>query len=277
MEPAVCWASATQNVAPWVPVSRHPSWSKNKVIYWRCSGADMSMSAGHIVDPQLPALGQHGGERTFLTTTEKLTFVHDQPSACRQGQMYVFWGCLAPVWHQERGMWIVQLPSQTSSTGYCRMLGQTLTSGKLLLAELCCGHMGGWHAATDVMQNWETVLALDSDPQAIHTYAANYGGTVFQDPHEIKQGTLDAMVLCHDLKDFTWLQALNHKDATVFSLSAPCQSWSVMGPSSGTLSSNGQVMTSAVQCFRLVQPPVVMMEQVQGFRQHSEYDAFSKL
>ena len=172
--------------------------------------------------------------------------------------------------------WLAQLPAQKSSSGYCRMLGQSLVPEKLCLAELCCGHMGGWHAAADAMEAWEVTVALDSDPEATCTYMANYGGTLVKNPDEISEDTTDLTVLCHDLTDFKWLQVFNHKDVSVFSLSTPCQSWSGMGSASGTASANGQVMTAAVQCVRLVQPPIIMVEQVQGFRQHPEYESYAQ-
>ena len=227
------------------------------------------------MDPQLPSLGQHIGNRNFRITDEAISFSFEGPSRVVRGQMYVIFGSTVPVWNYDMSKWELPLPKQSKTTGCVRVLGMEMSADEFRLAELCCGYMGGWSSATDVLPNWTVGVALDISESAVANYKLNHSGTVLKDMGGIADADpSQCLILCHDLCDFDWLEVFNYKDINCFSLSTPCQSWSSLGSGSGSDSANGQVLVAAVQAVRLTQPVMVLMEQVFGFRRHSEYDDF---
>ena len=68
MEIASTWDEAVQNVVAWVPRSHNLVWNRHNVIYWRCVSTSGNVISAHLVDPQLPGLGEHAGIRTLRTT-----------------------------------------------------------------------------------------------------------------------------------------------------------------------------------------------------------------
>ena len=275
MDIAVTWPDAINGTSAWVPKDRLPNWSRSRCIYWKCSQPGCNQSSGHVVDPQLPGLGEGGEKRTLRVTTEEALVHHAEGVPLRQGQIYVMFGSLVPVWHADFGRWEVQLPKCSPTSGFCRMLAGEAPTQSFNVGELFCGYMGGWSAAAEVMPRWRVPLALDINPQATATYVRNYGGRIITRPEKLDKTAVDEnLVICHDVIDLRWLNALNYKDINVLTASAPCQSWSGMGSQSGTGSPNGQVLVATTQLARLLQPPFLLIEQVSGFRRHDEFDVF---
>ena len=89
--------------------------------------------------------------------------------------------------------------------------------------------------------------------------------------HSVQEGPL---IVCKSVQDMEWLHVLNYREANVVSVSAPCQSWSTLGIQEGLSSQNGKALLIAVKTLRLTQPALVLFEQVAGFRQHHEFEAF---
>ena len=275
MEVACTWPEVITSITPWVPLSRLPRWGKSKAIYFSCEAVEDGRCVGHVVDPQLPLLGQHVGTRTFRVTDQPVAFSFQGGPRITAGHMYVAFGTAVPIWNFEASRWELPLPNQTKSSGCARLLGLSCPRGDFRMAELCCGYMGGWSAAAKVMPQWKVNVALDISEQATATYKLNHGGNVLKDMGSLENvDTSQCLILCHDLRDFDWLEVFNVTDVNVFSLSTPCQSWSSLSSGSGSDSANGQVLVAATQAVRLLQPALVLVEQVYGFRQHTEYDDF---
>ena len=230
-----------------------------------------------MVDPMLPNLGQQPSTRSFVTSTERIRVIHECGATICRNDMYVIFGSLAPVWHADENIWVVQRPALTPRSGCVRILGQHMPLNRVRMAELFCGHMGGWRSATRSMQEWKVQVALDNDEHAVATYNLNYGGRIVRQPEGITTEMAQSeLLLCCGVEDFRWLNAFNHKEVECLSVSSPCQSWSLMGSGSGTASPNGEALVTTVQICRLVQPVLILFEQVQGFRQHSEFELFQK-
>ena len=277
MQPAVTWTDVTSLLSAWVPTDRHPAWSNRKVIYWKCSESNAYLTKGYVVDPQLHDLGQHSGTRTLRVLTETIHFHHAEGGSFRPGCYYVAFGSLVPIWHQDVQRWEVAMPKTASRSGCCRVLGDHLQDQGFRAAELFGGHLGGWRAASEVVEGWSFDIAVDNNPSAVASYCRNYGGIAVEHPQLLNEASSKHdLVICSDIADLRWLHSLNHKEINVFTVSAPCQSWSSMGSGSGTNSPNGQALIAAVQTIRLVQPLLVLVEQVSGFRTHGEFDDFVK-
>ena len=123
MEIASTWAQAISQVQPWVPLHRHSVWSRHKVVYWQCAWTRADQSSGHIVDPQLPSLGQNSFSRTWRTTNDRISFHHPTGTTLQEGNIYVVYGGLAPVWHESDACWMAELPKMGPVSGCCKLVG----------------------------------------------------------------------------------------------------------------------------------------------------------
>ena len=275
MEVASTWSEAITGVSAWVPTSHNARWRRSHAVYWRCTSHDEAAACGVIVDPMLPNLGQHSGTRTFRATTERIVWKMRHQMLLQPGQIYVTFGCVAPSFQFTAGQWEVELPRPSFCSGTCRLAGQFAPTMDFNVAELFSGYMGGWTCAADEMPNWDVQIVLDHDKEAVGCYCLNHPGQVIHDPaHLVPPLSDQTLIVCADFEDLGWLNALNFRNVNTFTVSAPCQSWSGMGTKSGTGADTGKVLVRAVQIARLVQPALVLVEQVAGFRQHAEFDDF---
>ena len=227
------------------------------------------------MDPQLPNLGESAAIRTMRTTTEELLVHHAEGVPLQHGRIYKIYGSLVPVWHADFNRWQIELPKISPTSGYVRILNHDLPRDCFKVAELFCGHKGGWSGAAEVLSRWKPQLAIDINPKATATYVRNYGGRLVTKPERLSMSTSDGLlVINHDICDLRWLNSFNYKEVDAMMISAPCQSWSSMGSQTGTSSPNGQVLVGSVQIARLLQVPLILVEQVSGFRRHEEFDDF---
>ncbi|CAE7685124.1 petJ, partial [Symbiodinium sp. CCMP2456] len=263
------------HVTPWIPTSLNARWHRSNVVFWKCTGFDDANAYGVIVDPQLPALGQHMGSRTFRSTTSKIAWSLRFQMPMRVGQIYVTFGSVAPCWRDTQDQWQAEMPTPSFCSGVCRIAGQFAPGANFNVAEFFSGYMGGWAAAAEELPHWDVQVALDNDKAAVSCYCLNHPGQVVHDPAHLGFPISDQrLIICSDFENLAWTNAFNFRNVNTFSVSAPCQSWSGMGTKSGSASENGRVLIRTVQAARLLQPALVMVEQVAGFRQHPEFEQF---
>ena len=117
------------------------------------------MVHGHIIDPQLPGLGQCAGIRTLRVTDIQISFVMQQRTRFESGQVYVVFGSLAPVWHSDSRVWMGQLPRRSPFAGAVKIAGQRPAHREYRVAELYAGAMGGWATSARELSQW-TVKCL---------------------------------------------------------------------------------------------------------------------
>ncbi|OLP83275.1 hypothetical protein AK812_SmicGene35985 [Symbiodinium microadriaticum] len=223
MELCDTWLECTQHVKAWV-------------LHF----SNTYMVHGHIIDPQLPGLGQCAGIRTLRVTDIQISFVMQQRTRFESGQVYVVFGSLAPVWHSDSRVWMGQLPRRSPFAGAVKIAGQRPAHREYRVAELYAGAMGGWATSA----------------------------------RELSQWTVKPLFALGEIENTLWTNLLNLVDVNVCTISPPCQSWSNIGSRSGTASSNGRTLMHTVQICRLLQPSLILFEQVAGFRQHDEFDQF---
>ena len=275
MELCDTWLECTQHVKAWVPHFSNTSWHRSYAIYFLCSGFTDEMVHGHIIDPQLPGLGQCAGIRTLRVTDVRISFLMRQRTRFEAGQVYVVFGSLAPVWHPETREWMGQLPRRTPFAGAVKIAGQRPAHREYRVAELYAGAMGGWATAAKELPQWTVEVSVECDKQAASTYCLNHPCLVCHDPGDLAQRPdTKPLLALGEIENLLWTNLLNLVDVNVFTISSPCQSWSNIGSRSGTASPNGRTLMHAVQLCRLLQPSVVLFEQVAGFRQHDEFDQF---
>ena len=256
MDVPVDWSGVVDSAQPWIPRSRLPAWTSQKFIAWRCDSVLHGLARGHIVDIQLPMLGQTPSDRTIVSTME--------------------FGTLRPVWYGDYACWKVQGPAPTPRTGMCRILCERDVGYNIRAAEICSGAMGAWNLALRHFPRWTSQWAIDSDAAACENFAKNHGARIVMEPEEVPvDGSQEHLLLLHDLRVFRWLHITNCRDSDVWMISHPCQPWSAMGfGGGGSATVDGQILLTILQCIRMCQPAYVMFENVPGFRRHAEFEAF---
>ena len=277
MDVASTWAEAVSHVSPWVPASHNTQWKRSNVVFWKCTAFDARNAYGVVVDPMLPALGQHMGSRTFRATTSRIVWGLRFQMPMRVGQIYVCFGCVAPCYHDRFEQWEAEMPAPSHCSGVARIAGRFAPGTNFNVAELFSGYMGGWASAAEELPYWDVQVALDHDKSAVGCYCLNHPGQVVLNPAHLAPPLSDqSLIVCTDFENLAWTNVLNYREVNTFAVSAPCQSWSGMGTKSGTGAEAGRVLVRTVQMARLLQPALVLVEQVAGFRQHAEYETFSR-
>ena len=74
-----------------------------------------------------------------------------------------------------------------------------------------------------------------------------------------------------DFNDLWWLQAALHRPPHIATLSAPCPPWSRASSQAGLNVADGLLSLRAPRLMKLLEVPVVVVEQVEGFCLHPHY------
>lgn len=123
------------------------------------------------------------------------------------------------------------------------------------VVELCAG-LGGFRAGLDA-EGWETVLAVDSSPDAVMAHQATFGDAVEADVRNIEPDDLPAFDL--------------------LSAGFPCQPFSSSGHRSGFHHNSGNVFEGIARILERRRPPVVFLENVYGLLHNKGGHTFSRV
>ena len=147
------------------------------------------------------------------------------------------------------------------------------------IAEVFCGGFNGWSQGIHVLRSFgyhgRVKWLLDTAQDCfLGTRQVNPGATcVYEQGSLLEEWTKDSPVfLCTSLEHVWWLQgpALTHP--AIVCASPPCQPWSTGGVGSGLESPDGMLFLHLIGQLAFLQPPLVLLEQVPGFRQHKHYE-----
>eukprot|EP00438_Fugacium_kawagutii_P030649 Skav221855 [mRNA] locus=scaffold1175:104647:110856:+ [translate_table: standard] len=160
-----------------------------------------------------------------------------------------------------------------------------LTSGDDILrcAELFAGGFGGWSASLDVLTAFNSqkfsVLAVEHDMEIAKTYAASRKATLV--PANTNLSDLDLTqghwIVHKSVTDPDMKALLTSYQPHFLCISAPCPPWSTASRSPGLGSDDGQLLPQALGLLRWIRAPVVLIEQVAGFRQHQHFAVIGDL
>ena len=79
-----------------------------------------------------------------------------------------------------------------------------------------------------------------------------------------------AMILA-DINSSWWMRIFQQRPVNVWTVSAPCQPWSVAGREGGLSQEQGRIMLRLIDMAMIFQPRIVLFEQVAGFASHKDY------
>ncbi|CAE7812076.1 unnamed protein product, partial [Symbiodinium sp. CCMP2456] len=147
------------------------------------------------------------------------------------------------------------------------------------VAELFCGGFNGWSQGVKVLRSFgykcRTRWLLDTAQECFEgSRQVNPGLQAIYNQEELLQqcSSQDLGFICTNLESPWWLQGLVITAPQVICVSAPCQPWSVGGLGSGLDSEEGRLLLHVFGQMAFLQPAVIVLEQVPGFRKHPHFD-----
>ena len=151
--------------------------------------------------------------------------------------------------------------------------------------EQFAGGIGGWTFAHRFMKAFacthRRTLAIESSLECAAQFALTHGFNLVSNPQQMPEDfltTLNEDVMFHcKIQDQVWMKQIQWIYPEIWTISAPCKSWSNAGVKDGFHRIDGQSMAESVAQCRIFQPTMIGFEQVQGFRSHPHYGIAQRL
>ncbi|CAE7660264.1 mspIM [Symbiodinium sp. KB8] len=147
------------------------------------------------------------------------------------------------------------------------------------IAEVFCGGFNGWSQGVHVLRSFgyqgRVKWLLDTAQECfLGTRQVNPGATcIYEQATLLEEWTKDSPTfICASLEHVWWLQGPALTQPSILCASPPCQPWSSGGMGTGLESPDGLLFLHLIGQIAFLQPPVVLIEQVPGFRQHKHFD-----
>ena len=145
--------------------------------------------------------------------------------------------------------------------------------------EQFAGGFGGWSFARRYLESQGTPLhktiAIESYLPYATQHALSHGFCLIGDPVNMPDDFLlrndQSAVIVTRIQDMEWKKQLQFLPISLWTISAPCQSWSLAASQEGFGSPDGIALAEAIGHIRIFKPPVVAIEQVAGFEQHTQH------
>ena len=145
--------------------------------------------------------------------------------------------------------------------------------------EQYAGGMGGWTSAhkffQPMMKHDLTRISLEMDLQFATQYVLNHKasfvGDVLNMPQDFIMRFSSDIILLTDISDMLWQRQVQWINHHLWTMSAPCQSWSAASYQDGLMSMNGQSLVHSICQAKVFQPKFLGLEQVAGFQSHPQF------
>ena len=148
----------------------------------------------------------------------------------------------------------------------------------LEVAEIFCGGFNGWSQGVQILRSFgyscSVKWLLDTDESC-------YEGTRQHHPSlhkvynhfDLSDASADTApaFICASLEHVWWAQGPAITGPSLLCASPPCQPWSTGGTGSGLEALDGQLMLHLFGQLSFLQVPVVLLEQVPGFKTHAHF------
>ena len=155
------------------------------------------------------------------------------------------------------------------------VLNRQVSPPQIRLLEFCAGGYGGWKGATTFLQTQYNqqfqTIGIEIELRACLSYAVAHAATLCS-AHELSSALKFSpdqnFIVCADLMNKQWWQAACAWNPHVVTISSSCKPWSTAALGQGLCRSDGLLLFKSILLCRLIQPPVICLEQVQGFSVH---------
>ena len=151
--------------------------------------------------------------------------------------------------------------------------------------EQFAGGFGGWMYANRFLHRHTVTkrrtVAIEKELPFATQYALTHGSTLVGDLTDISSDFLrthpnDVIFTC-DIKDVAWQKQCENLFVEIWTISAPCKSWSFASKYEGLNRPDGQAMVHAIAQARIFKPKLIGFEQVQAFAQHPHFPIIERL
>ena len=154
-----------------------------------------------------------------------------------------------------------------------------------VMVHLFAGGYGGWTSALRYFQPKiypkVRTVSVELDRKLAFQHALSHKESFFPTDAKLPPGLLDKipgnLMVCADIASPGWQVIINGASSTLWTLSPPCQPWSSAGREQGLEDVRAQSLPKVFAVARFHQPPLLLFENVKGFRQHSQYPLFGQL
>ena len=151
--------------------------------------------------------------------------------------------------------------------------------------ELFAGGFGGWSSALRLAMKQIgkpcQSVGIDHDHHVARSFALTHHaafikpcGMLPKDLFDSFQGT---WIVCSDIVDFSWCQAVANWGVDFVSISFPCGPWSGATCGPGLADTIGQLLFHAVLQTRFLRPQCIGFENVSGFHRHDQKPLLARL
>ena len=209
----------------------------------------------------------------FGSRRTRLPFYMQHRAPDFPGELYVVYGGLAPSYN-DAGFWERQMPRPSSAAGLCRVMGLSMPVNDFKVLEMFSGAMGGWHSAAKHVPGWDVEVAVDSDleDRELHDESHGYGGAGASLHGPWCSGRpFGGLQSCPEPGVAACPQFPQDRRGYGY---CPVSELVYLGHSGGSVLAERQDPSSN-GCDTEAPPAVlVLFEQVAGFRQHHEFEAF---
>ena len=149
----------------------------------------------------------------------------------------------------------------------------------LTVAELFTGGFMGWTQGSVVMHQFHAPISvkwgLEKASDCIPMQRAMIPGLQVIDCEsqlqQVQHGHGAMPMIVADVNQAWWLRMFEISPVNTWTVSAPCQPWSVAGLQGGLSTETGRIMLRLVDLAMVFQPRLVLFEQVAGFPAHKDY------
>ena len=153
------------------------------------------------------------------------------------------------------------------------------------MVEQYAGGYGGWTFAHRFLSNYtftkRRTLAVESHLPFATQYALTHAFDLVSHhdaiPHDFVQTRNRDMIFHCQIQSRTWQQQLQFLCPEIWTVSAPCKSWSKAGRFQGFHTKDGLSLAESLAQARIFRPRVLLVEQVSGFREHEHFGIFQKI
>lgn len=150
------------------------------------------------------------------------------------------------------------------------------------------GAYGGWSFAKEFLQQHGIAktqgmctIAVEQDLPSAVQFALNHGHSILGDSQHIPANFVfnnpKDYVFVSKIQDFQWRKQIEWLPIDLWSISAPCQSWSTASHQQGFSTKNGIALAESVAQIRVHRPKVVLLENVSGITEHPQFILIQRL
>ena len=267
-------------------------WSDIRVLYQASASLGLPVSSGQAFHVALDGGANFHSGRWLVPGHLMADWMGEQPSPTAPGQrvlVAVSEAIYQSVVVHSSTIRVLQARVQTGSElpiiDTCS--GLALVAGAVLLqrtevievAELFCGGFNGWSQGLRILRTFgydcRMKWLLDTAEECFEgSRQVNPGLRKVYTQEQLLEQCFDPdpCFVCASLEHTWWAQGMAITQPQVARVSAPCQPWSVGGQGSGLEDADGRLLLHLFGQLSALQTPVVVMEQVPGFRHHPHYD-----